>query len=179
MRPSPRLVLMTPPPPLGDLILGRLGGGTQALCELPCFACFADKAGARAAHGTPAGPRQVEELSWERRSNLGLRQVIDGVNPLDARLAQLARAVALVHRVEYPALARTAVLDVSIRGEGADRDACAARRVDRHLAGDEGDRQIVDRDRLQRAEVEPGLRIAERPVTFAAPGQDRFDCALL
>src|SRR5687768_247266 len=172
MRPSPRLVLMTPPPPLGDLILGRLGGGTQALCELPCFACFADKAGARAAHGTPAGPRQVEELSWERRSNLGLRQVIDGVNPLDARLAQLARAVALVHRVEYPALARAAVLDVGVRGEGADRDACAARRVDRHLAGDEGDRQIIDRDRFQSAEIESRFGVAERPVMLFAPREN-------
>src|SRR5687767_11274765 len=137
MRPSPRLVLMTPPPPLGALILGRLGGGAQALAQL---AGFTVKTRPKAIQRPATGPGQVEQPGWERCSNFGFRQVVDGVNPLDARLAQLARAVALVHRVEYPPLPRAAVLDVGVRRERANRDAGAAGRIDRHLAGDERDR---------------------------------------
>src|SRR5688572_18155267 len=172
MRPSPRLVLMTPPPPLGDLILGRLGGGAQAPCELPCFACFADEAGAPTIHRSTTGPCQVEQFGWKRCNNLGLGQAIDRINPLDPRLAELARAVAGVHLVENAALARAAVLDVGIRSERADRDARAVRCIDRHLAGDERNGEIVDRNRLQSAEVEPGFGIAEWPVMLSAPGED-------
>src|SRR5688572_13795706 len=100
MRPSPRLVLMTPPGPLGERILGRLGGGAQALCELPCFAGLADQAGAPTVHGPATGPCQVEQLGWERCSNFLLRRAIDGVDPFHMRLAELARAVAGVHLVE-------------------------------------------------------------------------------
>src|SRR3990170_7273561 len=114
MRPSPRVVLMTPPPPLGDLILGRLGGTAQALTRL---AGFTVKTGPRAIHRPATGPGQFDQPGWERCSNFNLRQAVDGINPLDARLAQLARAIALVHRVERPPLARAAVLDVGVRGE--------------------------------------------------------------
>src|SRR5688572_4693354 len=107
MRPSPRLVLMTPPPPLGDLILGRLGRGAQALGGAQRKARFcarqaslALEARAPTVHGSATGPCQVEEPGWERRSNFSLWRAIDGVDPFHVRLAKLARAVAGVHLIE-------------------------------------------------------------------------------
>src|SRR6185295_3624713 len=155
MRPSPRLDLMTPPL-LGSTILGDLSGEAQALDAgfFPCAAGLADPAGLSALQWPPAGPGQAEELVWKRCNKSGLGLVINRVNPLDLGLAQLARAIARVHLVEYPPLAQAAVLDVGVGGERSHRDARAMRRIDRHLAGDERDRQVVDRNRLQRAEIE-------------------------
>jgi hypothetical protein len=162
-------------------LLGDLGGPAQALGIgfFPGTAGLAGAAREAAGSGTATGPCQVQQLDGKRGDQGRFRLLENRINPFDARLAELARPVAGVHFVEHPALAGAAVLDVGVGGERADRDARAARRIDRHLAGHERDRQVVDRDRLQRAEIESGFRVAKRAVAPPAVRDDRLDRAPL
>src|SRR5687768_497980 len=116
MRPSFRLDLMAPLP-LGSPILGCPRGGAQALS---CPACLADHAGTQAIYGPATGPSQVYELLRQRRSQVRLGGIKDGVYPLHLGLAELARAVAGIHLVEDALLPGTAVCDIRIARERPD-----------------------------------------------------------
>src|SRR5262245_2031217 len=164
------------PPLLLNPIFGCPCGDTQVL-TYP--AGLAVPAGQHALEGPPTGPCQVEQLPRQTGRQLGLGSVEHWIGPLHVGLAQLAGAVAGVHLVEHSLLARAAVRDIGVGRERAERDAVAARRVDRHLARDESDRQVVDRDRLEAAEIKRRLGIAERPIVRAAIGHDRIDRAPL
>src|SRR5256885_5455770 len=163
MRPSLRCARMNPPPE-SELILGSNSG--------PGKARLADAASARLArlaHRTPARPGQCHEVRRQRLGELALARVVDRIKPLDARLAQLARPVTLVERVEHAALTRRAVLDIGVARERRDGNAVAARRVDRHLARDERNADIVDRYRFELAKIQCRFGIAERPIAARPP----------
>src|SRR5436305_5699460 len=175
MRPSFRCARIRPSPPLGANIVRSNA--------LPGKAGLAGAAGPQAAvafaHRPTARPGELDQLARQARREVGLARRVHRIDPLHLGFAELARAIALVQRVEYAALARRAVLDVGVACERRDRDAIATRRIDRHLAGDEGDAEIVDRNRLQLDEIERRLRITERPVARAAPVDNALHCRLL
>src|ERR671930_1614747 len=124
MRPSLRCVARMNSPPRCDLILGSNSGpGKAGLAR-------AARAPAVAVAPRPAArPRHIQQLARQRVGELALRRVVNGINPFDLRLAELARAIALIKGVEHAALARRSILDIRIARERRDSDAVAARRV--------------------------------------------------
>src|SRR2546422_10480789 len=115
MRPSFRCARIRAPLPSCDFILGSNSlaskTGLAGAAGPPAFR-FADRPAAR--------PGKFHEWWRQRRRQLGFRRVVDRINPLHLGLAELARAVALVQRIEHAALARRAVLDVGVARERRD-----------------------------------------------------------
>src|SRR5258706_6164120 len=68
----------------------------------------------RPGDGTAARPGQGRELRRQHCRNLLFGAVVQGVEPLELRLAELARAVAGVHRVEHLPLSRRAGDDIRV-----------------------------------------------------------------
>src|SRR5258706_4771459 len=104
MRPSFRLPRMAPPPCLWAEILCRNA--------FPGKASLAASAGPPAplcrgrGHRAAAGPGELEQGRADQLGQLALPRIEHRIEPFDARLAELARAIARVHRVEHLALAR-------------------------------------------------------------------------
>src|SRR3954466_2893457 len=151
MRPSLRCARMKPSPQCDFILASNPGPGKTRL------AGTAGPPAVRLAHWPAARPGHVQQLARQRFGELGLGRAIDRVDPFDARLAELARAVALVERLENAPLARRGILDGGAARKRRHGDAVAAGGVDRHLARDESDAQVVDRDRLEVAEIERRL----------------------
>src|SRR5688572_27456049 len=163
MRPSLRLYLMAPPSGYEARFWAGVAGLASPAGDPPV----------PGADRPATGPCQVQELRREPAGELGLGGVIDRKDPADLGLTQLARPVAGVHLLENVLLARRAVDDVGIGRERADGDARAARRVDRDLAGDERDREVIDRNRREPGKVERRFRVTKRTVMRAAVADDR------
>src|SRR5215472_4376736 len=118
MRPSLRCARIRALSSSGAFILGSN--------SLPGKAGFARSAGSKRAclaHRTTARPGELHQLARQTRGELRLSGVVHGVDPLYLGLTELARAVALVKRVEHAALARRAILDVGVARKRRDRDA--------------------------------------------------------
>src|SRR5919106_1310970 len=169
MRPSLRLYLMAPP----SGYEARFWAGVAGL------ASPAGHPPVSRAHWTTTGPCQVQQLRGQLARQVGLGDVIDRKYPPHLRLAQLARTVAGVHLLEHALLARRAIDDVGVARQRAYGDARAARGVDRHLAGNECNGEVIDGDRRQLGEVQRGFRVTKRPIVRAAVSEDRFDRGLL
>ena len=111
---APASTLMTPPPSRST-ILGDLSGRGK-----PCRprTAAAEPAGLSALGRPPAGPGQRRGARAAARSQTPTwSRSYTGIDPLHLGLAELARAIARVHRIEHPPLARRAVLDVGVARE--------------------------------------------------------------
>src|SRR5690349_769134 len=121
MRPSLRLVRIPGSPPLGTIILRSNARSGKAGLAGP-----AGPPTGAGPHRPATRPAHLDQLARQRRRELALGRVIHRVDPLDLGLAELARAVTLVERIEHAALAHRAILDVGIARERSDRNAIAA-----------------------------------------------------
>src|SRR3954471_12293921 len=104
MRPSLRCARMKPSPQCDFILASNPGPGKTRL------AGTAGPPAVRLAHRPAARPRHFHQLPWQRFGELALGRAIDRIDPFDARLAELARAIALVERLEHAPLARRAIL---------------------------------------------------------------------
>src|SRR5436190_6082795 len=120
MRPSLRCARMKPSPECDFILASNPGPGKTRLADT------AGPPAVRLAHRPAARPGHFQELARQRCGELGLGRAIDRIDPFDPRLAELARAVALVERLEYAPLARRAILDVGVPRKRRHGDAVAA-----------------------------------------------------
>src|SRR3954471_10202731 len=88
MRPSLRCARMKPSPQCDFILASNRGPGKARL------AGTAGPPAVRLAHRPAARPGHFQQLARERFGELGLGRAIDRIDPFDARLPQIAPAVA-------------------------------------------------------------------------------------